>query len=58
MTAHTKMKTPTAVAEFLISGLSSFEEKILGIQHRLVARSEQILRDERSAVESLILRLD
>ena len=30
MTAHTKMKTPTAVAEFLISGLRSFEENVTG----------------------------
>ena len=29
ITAHTKMKTPTAVAEFLISGLRSFEENII-----------------------------
>jgi len=29
LVAHTKMKTPTAVAEFLISGLMSFENSLL-----------------------------
>jgi len=31
LVAHTKMKTPTAVSEFLISGMRNYEEKINGL---------------------------
>lgn len=57
MTAHTKMKTPTAVAEFLISGLSSFEERILTIQNRLVSYTEGFLKDKRFKLNANIQRL-
>ena len=55
--AHTKMKTPTAVAEFLISGMRSFEENILGLESRIVTSVEQLLRDERQALTSFAQRL-
>ncbi|MFA5246103.1 MAG: exodeoxyribonuclease VII large subunit, partial [Pedobacter sp.] len=32
LVAHTKMKTPTAVAEFLISGAEAFEQRLLEVQ--------------------------
>ncbi len=35
--AHTKLKTPTAVAEFLISGLRNFEDR-LDIQYEFISR--------------------
>ncbi len=57
ITAHTKMKTPTAVAEFLISGIRSFEENILGLENRIVTSAEQLLRDERQTLTSLAQRL-
>jgi len=57
ITAHTKMKTPTAVAEFLISGMRSFEENILGLENRIAASAEQMLRDERQKLTSLAQRL-
>lgn len=55
--AHTKMKTPTAVAEFLISGMRSFEESILGLENRIVTSAEQLLRDERQKLASFAQRL-
>ena len=55
--AHTKMKTPTAVAEFLISGMRSFEENVLGLESRIVASAEQMLRDERQKLTSFAQRL-
>lgn len=57
MAAHTKMKTPTAVAEFLISGLSSFEEKIITIQNRLRTYTERLLKDNSFALNALTQRL-
>ena len=55
--AHTKMKTPTAVAEFLISGMRSFEENILGLENRIVTSVEELLRDERQSLISFAQRL-
>ena len=57
MVAHTKMKTPTAVAEFLISGVRSFEEKITSIENRLRLYSEGLLGDAARALNSLAQRL-
>ncbi|PKL51406.1 MAG: exodeoxyribonuclease VII large subunit [Nitrospira bacterium HGW-Nitrospira-1] len=57
MTAHTKMKTPTAVAEFLISGLRSFEETVIGIQNRVVKHTERFIRDENYGLTVLAQRL-
>jgi exodeoxyribonuclease VII large subunit len=58
MTAHTKMKTPTAVAEFLISGLRSFEENIIEMQNRVVKYTERIIRDENYTLKTLSQRLN
>lgn len=58
MTAHTKMKTPTAVAEFLISGLRSFEQNIIEIQNRLAKQTERFIRDENYTLTSLTQRLN
>jgi exodeoxyribonuclease VII large subunit len=55
--AHTKMKTPTAVAEFLISGMRSFEENILGLENRIVTSVEELLRDEQQSLISFAQRL-
>ncbi len=57
ITAHTKMKTPTAVAEFLIAGMRSFEENVLGLENRIVTSAEQLLRDERQKLTSFAQRL-
>lgn len=57
MTAHTKMKTPTAVAEFLISGVRSFEEKIVNIQHSFIASTEKLLKDSGHELNYLAQRL-
>ncbi len=46
MVAHTKMKTPTAVAEFIISGVRGFEERVIDSQRRLIKHTENLLRDE------------
>jgi exodeoxyribonuclease VII large subunit len=58
MTAHTKMKTPTAVAEFLISGLRSFEENIAELQNRMVKYAERFIKDENHSLTSLTRRLN
>jgi exodeoxyribonuclease VII large subunit len=54
MVAHTKLKTPTAVAEFLISGMSSFEERLLDAQSTLVNRAKELLREENHRLQYLM----
>lgn len=52
--AHTKMKTPTAVAEFFISGVRSFEENVMDIHKRILVYTERFLQNERYKIDSLI----
>ena len=58
MAAHTKMKTPTAVAEFLISGLRSFEENITEIQNLVVKLTDRLIRDSSHSLATLAQRLN
>ncbi len=57
MTAHTKMKTPTAVADFIISGVRSFEEKVIDCRRKLVRHSEHLLKDERHRLKNAVQEL-
>lgn len=55
--AHTKMKTPTAVAEFIISGFRSFEESIMDMQKKIRDFTEKYLRDEGGRLDTFIREL-
>jgi exodeoxyribonuclease VII large subunit len=57
LTAHTRMKTPTAVAEFLISGVRSFDERIMEIRNRIAPFPDRLLKDETHRLHSLGQRL-
>jgi exodeoxyribonuclease VII large subunit len=54
---HTRMKTPTAVAEFIISGVRAFEETVLGLETRIVNHVEKFLKDEKHRLISITQRL-
>ncbi|MDA8325460.1 MAG: exodeoxyribonuclease VII large subunit [Nitrospiraceae bacterium] len=56
--AHTRMKTPTAVADFLISGLKAFEDLILETQRKLGRLCEKALKDENHNLNTLIQRFN
>ena len=58
LTAHTKIKTPTAVAEFLISGFRSFEETVIEIENRIIKYTERLLRDESYRLTDVTQRLN
>lgn len=49
--AHTKMKTPTAVAEFLISKVSDFENHLNSLQNNFVAHINNLLFEQKSTIE-------
>ena len=56
MVAHTRMKTPTAVADFLISGLKAFEDRVLEAQRRLGRFCEKVLKDENHKLNTTVQR--
>jgi exodeoxyribonuclease VII large subunit len=51
LVAHTKMKTPTAVAEFLISGAAAFEQTLDEKQNRFVEQVEGRLQLEKEYLQ-------
>ncbi len=55
--AHTKLKTPTAVAEFLISGMRSFEETVIDFEKRTATYAERFLKDEKYRLNAVTQRL-
>ncbi|MGO9613508.1 MAG: exodeoxyribonuclease VII large subunit [Dissulfurispiraceae bacterium] len=57
MVAHTRMKTPTAVAEFLISGIRSFEERIIEIHNLLKLYAERLFKDQKYKLNAVTQRL-
>lgn len=55
--AHTRMKTPTAVAEFLVSGLRGFEDNVIDIRNRIKTYTARLLQDLRYRLYSLARHL-
>jgi len=51
LVAHTRMKTPTAVAEFLVSGVRGFEEQILMAFERIVDTAHELIDENSIALE-------
>ncbi|MCX8070420.1 MAG: exodeoxyribonuclease VII large subunit [Thermodesulfovibrionales bacterium] len=55
--AHTRLKTPTAVAEFLISGLRAFEEEILDIFQTIRDLTLKYVNDQNNKLKNLCNKL-
>ncbi|WP_439487842.1 exodeoxyribonuclease VII large subunit [Algoriphagus sp.] len=53
LVAHTKLKTPTAVAEFLLSGFREFEENLGLVLLRLDRATRQKINEEQAKVQHL-----
>lgn len=53
ITAHTKLKTPTAVAEFLLSEILRFEERIMEGQKILIQKTSALIAREDHRVRYL-----
>lgn len=56
LVAHTRLKTPTAVAEFLLSGFREFEENLAMMLQRLDRSTRQQLREEETKIHQYALR--
>ncbi len=57
LVAHTKMKTPTAVAEFLINGAENFEQLLLDLETRFLDLVQDRLIEEQNFLEEAVLQL-
>ena len=57
MVAHTRMKTPTAVAEFLINGVFNFEDQLVGLWSRISKMAGHITRERGYELENLVQQL-
>lgn len=51
--AHTRAKTPTAVAEFLIAHLAETAEELMDLQQRLVEKSSSKIQNEQNSLTML-----
>ncbi len=56
MVAHTKMKTPTAVAEFIISGIRNFEIMLMERFQNLAKQLDEVLDDESQSLDQIAFR--
>ncbi len=51
LVAHTRLKTPTAVAEFLITGVDRFGIKLREIESRIIQYAREILTEKQNELE-------
>lgn len=57
LVAHTRMKTPTAAAEFILSGFQDFEENLITLLKGIDRHSQLILKREEGNLSQLMSRL-
>jgi len=57
LVAHTKMKTPTAVAEFLIAGAEHFLNLLRDLEERFAESVQERLSDQREYLAEMVDRL-
>lgn len=57
LVAHTRAKTPTAVAQLLISAAEEAESNVTALQQQCAALSRQWLRDEETALRRAIMQI-
>ncbi|HWR99866.1 MAG TPA: exodeoxyribonuclease VII large subunit, partial [Prolixibacteraceae bacterium] len=57
LVAHTRLKTPTAVAEFILEGAGAFEDRINMLEQEAIGLIESRMEDEKSRLEGLTREL-
>lgn len=53
MVANTRMKTPTAVAEFIISGLLDYDAKVNSLYERVFLKATEIIREQEDRLNNI-----
>ena len=54
LVAHTKLKTPTAVAEFLVSGAAAFEQMLDELKERFATEVGERLQTEKQSLQTTL----
>lgn len=54
LVAHTRLKTPTAVAEFLINGMERFYSHLLEIENGVVNYARDVLETQQNKLERMV----
>jgi len=54
LVAHTRLKTPTAVAEFLITGVAQFDAQLDELKNRFIKTITEIITDSKNNIEQII----
>ncbi|TRX71878.1 exodeoxyribonuclease VII large subunit [Carboxylicivirga sp. M1479] len=57
MVAHTRLKTPTAVAEFIIENISSFDGYLMDLQEQFVNNTKQLLNEKKHRLDIAALSI-
>lgn len=57
LVAHTKLKTPTAAAEYLVSQMHDFEQMLLNYQNRFLEFVDQYITDKKQDINEQTYRL-
>ena len=58
LVANTRMKTPTAVAEFIISGFIDFESNLNDLYNQISLKSGELIREQNEYLHNLIYKLN
>jgi exodeoxyribonuclease VII large subunit len=53
MVAHTSLKTPTAVAEFLTTAMRNYDEQVYALSYHIQQAATQIIRNNENELQSL-----
>ena len=54
MVAHTRLKTPTAVAEFLISGVAQFDLHLDELKNQFIGIITELIADSKNEIDQII----
>ena len=55
--AHTRLKTPTAVAEFLVNKLAELESELLGVEQEIISEVKDVLYDKKQNLNLAAIQL-
>jgi len=58
LVAHTRLKTPTAVAEFLVAGMERFYDHLLTLENGVVQITRELLEEQKRRLEDMADSLD
>ena len=53
LVAHTRLKTPTAVAEFLISGVTQFDMHLDDLNNQIISQISGMITESKSTIEQI-----